>query len=133
MIRSPATAIAWAMVERPSTVMTLPFVSTRSAGWVSWLTCAGDDAVCAAFDVTPLARTVAIALPAPPAPFRKSRRGMLLLAIRQSCSGTKNSITHRSNADVQFIIIIEVAQVVLHEGDEPDAVADFRAAGSCAL
>src|SRR5262249_54660586 len=73
-MRSPAMAIACAMVEAASTVITLPFLRTRSAGFRPVLAgTAGDaagDCPCA-LSIMPSMP----AAPAAPAPFKKRRRG----------------------------------------------------------
>ena len=77
MMRSPAIAMALAIVEPASTVITLAFRRMRSAGRDAGA--AGTDGWAAAGATKPLANG-ATAAPAAPA-FRKSRRGNVLLVI----------------------------------------------------
>jgi hypothetical protein len=73
-IRSPEIAIACAIANAASTVMTLPLLSTRSAG-IAARAASADEFVCARAFGRPPARMPAV--PAAPAAFRNRRRGMV--------------------------------------------------------
>src|SRR5262245_18534476 len=73
-MRSPPMAIASVVVKALSTVMTLPFLSTRSARRLMTSADWRDGVVCAAVAVLTPARAVATPGLTAPAPLRKSRR-----------------------------------------------------------
>src|SRR5712692_9265174 len=77
-IRSPAMAIACAIVDAASTVMILPFLRTRSAGPRAALAGAVGPLACSCACTAPAPPLVSMpAVPAAPATCRKRRRGMI--------------------------------------------------------
>src|SRR5262245_24852694 len=126
-IRSPETAIACAIVKAASTVMTLPFLSTRSAGPIAARAPGATARVCpcAATDRPPASMP---AVPAAPAAFRNRRRGMV------SSNGSPPALGEIGDRVRRLVVFLaEIRFDVLAIGGGQTGVADHLPCGHVAV